>query len=179
MKTEKTSKSKPAREIIRFNKTSFDAAVRSHALFTSAADSLIAQIKSYGAEMSVKECLRAKSIFDTVVKMVFIANTKDTNLPATIDKAKFLGLMNIDLSPLQSAVDKFEAVSEYSADPVKQDFNSYATTVSEIARVKEDKRMLVVLNELLEKGIATNPLMLNRALGSHFLIGDDNKLEVR
>tara|TARA_R110002050_G_scaffold264475_1_gene405275 strand:+ start:2468 stop:3001 length:534 start_codon:yes stop_codon:yes gene_type:complete len=168
MKATKETKSKrQPRELIKFNEGGYNQAVINYNTFATAALRLQEEALALGVDLSVKELLRAKSPLDTVVSMVF---AKQEGAPSGVDKVKYLELFNINLGAVRSCALSFDSVKEHSEKPQKESFNIYATTNDEIARIKEDKRVLAMCNELLDLGIASNPVRLNQVLSSKFMI---------
>ena len=172
--------SKNKREFVKLDVASYKAAQVSHNQFREASDDLQSAIKSFDTELSQKELLKAVSILDTVTGIVYTRETKGTILPAGMNKLTFLrDMMNVDLTVLKPLIAKFQSLVAYKVEPTEEKYNVYATTVSEIAKIKRLKEVRDQINQMLDEGLLNNPHRTNINLGSRFTVGSNARLELK
>jgi hypothetical protein len=172
--------SKPKREFIKLDVASYKAAQVNYNQFREASDDLQSAIKSFDTELTEKELIKCVSILDTVTGIVYTRETQGTILPAGMNKLTFLrDMMNVDLTVLKPLIAKFQSLLAFKVEPVEEKYNVYATTISEIAKIKRLKEVRDQLNQMLAEGVLNNPHRTNQNTGSLFVVSSDAKLELK
>ena len=159
MSTIKTSK----KIELDFNKRGFDKAVSAHNGFITTKEELINVIDSYG--VNGKELIKEAQVYKATAEAIYTLLSKDSKLPEGINKLKFLNLMDIDLTKLSTAVNKYIAYEKFSVKPSKEQFTTYLDE-SNIEDYKALNELIVILNKLDAKGYIKNKLGIQNSFAN-------------
>lgn len=118
---------------IGFNKRGFEKAEQAHKEYKAAKLNLAGEIEKLGLD---KGLISSPKVYVSIVEALYDKLSEGSTLPASINKIKFLELMDVDLSPLSLAVNKYNALLKFSKAPKKVDFEQYAEG-KDVARIAE------------------------------------------
>jgi len=123
-----------------------------------------------GVDLTEVEVYEQESLYSYVCGRVYNVASKDATLPKSINKLKFLELLDIDLNPLSKCVNNFNRLRTYDVEPNKEHFTRYLAdkdkeTYNSLHKVVE------TLNDLADKNFIKNKLAISQAF-AHIIVTD-------
>lgn len=118
---------------IGFNKRGFEKAEQAHNEYKTAKLNLATEIEKLGLS---KDLIASPKVYVSTVEALYDKLSEGSTLPASINKIKFLELMDVDLVPLSMAVNKYNSLIKFSKAPKKASFEQYAEG-KDIERIAE------------------------------------------
>ena len=118
---------------IGYNKRGYEKAEQAHNEYKTAKLNLATEIEKLGLS---KDLIASPKVYVSTVEALYDKLSEGSTLPTSINKIKFLELMDVDLVPLSMAVNKYNALSKFSKAPKKADFEQYAEG-KDIERIAE------------------------------------------
>ena len=164
MNTIKTSKTKIE---LNFNQRGFDKAVKANEGYVSSKKELIDTIDSYG--VSGKELIKEAQVYKATAEAIYTLLSKDSQLPEGINKLKFLNLMDIDLSKLSEAVNKYIAYQKFSVKPLRADYATYLTD-DNLDDYNALNELIQLLNKLDDKGFVKNKMGIQNSFANRISV---------
>ena len=148
---------------LNFNERGFDKAVKANEGFIASKKNLIETIDEYG--VSGKEMIKEKHIYKATAEAIYTKLSKDSSLPEGINKLKFLELMDINLTKLSEAVNKYIAYEKFSKKPLRADFATYLTE-DNLDDYNALNELIILLNKLDDKGYVKNKLGIQNSFAN-------------
>ena len=146
-----------------FNERAYNKKQQGHEEFKNSKKELVKVIDSYGVEG--KELVKASQIYKETAEAIFTQLSKGSNLPESMNKLKFLDLMDVDLAPLSKAVNLYNSLTKHANKPKREEFVTYLSDDN-----KEEYDNLIeaidILNKLADKGYIKSKIAIQNAFGN-------------
>ena len=118
---------------ISFNERGYKKATQAHNEHNVAKVELTKVIEGLGLD---KNLVKEEKIYVSTVEALYDKLSEGSTLPASINKLKFLELMDVNLVPLSQAVNKYINLAKFASKPKKVDFEQYAEG-KDVERISE------------------------------------------
>lgn len=146
---------------LNFNKREFARAEKAHKEYKDAKVKLEKVIEEYGVEVKLTD-----KVYVDTCEAIYNKLSEGSNLPASMNKLKFLELMDVNLVPLSQAVNTYNSLVKYAEKPSKEKFTTYVETEAQMEQYNALKDVVKALNDLDKAGFIKNKMAIQNAFAN-------------